>query len=217
MRVKWRARDTKVPVDFQFRPQLVRVAPRVFVLKGTMNAIGATEVHAGNRRGAVGAGGRLPRRDSPQRPGLHAAGHPVVLPVVAEPEPGHDHHAGRGLGDPAARSAAGLGRKIDMSQDKDMYSFTAPKYTVTLWFNPCDPNDCPINVQDRIGWLGEGMTDSDPSVIDTSGLIPGDVSAPIPGLKILKKTFTLTRDDILGKGRGPAAGRYRPSPCRMTV
>ena len=99
MRVKWRARDTKVPVDFQFHPQLVRVAPRVFVLKGTMNAIGATEVHAGDRRGAVGAGGRLPRRDSPERPGLHVAGHPVVLPVVAEPEPEHDDHAGRGLGE----------------------------------------------------------------------------------------------------------------------
>ena len=61
-----------------------------------------------------------------------------------------------------------------------MYSFTAPKYTVTVWFNPCNPNDCPINVQDRIGWLGEGMTDSDPSVIDTSGHHPRRHLGPHP-------------------------------------
>ena len=93
------------------------------------------------------------------------------------------------------------GRKIDMSQDPDMYSFTAPKYTVTVWFDPSNPNDCPINVQDRIGWLGQGMTDSDPSVIDASGLVPGDTAGiPIQGLKVLKKTWTLTRADILGQG-----------------
>ena len=207
MRVKWRARDTKVPVDFQFRPQLVRVAPRVFVLKGTMNAIGSQgfKLETGETQWVPADGCRVEIRINDQGYTL------PVIPSFSLSSLNLDPNRTI-MQDSASvthgQIGGGAGRKIDMSQDKDMYSFTAPKYTVTLWFNPCDPNDCPINVQDRIGWLGEGMTDSDPSVIDTSGLIPGDVSAPIPGLKILKKTFTLTRDDILGK----SAQTVWPSP-----
>ena len=49
------------------------------------------------------------------------------------------------------------GRKMDMSQDPDMYSFKAPRYTVYAYFMPNNPNDAPIQVQDRIGWMGEGL------------------------------------------------------------
>jgi len=89
-------------------------------------------------------------------------------------------------------------KKIDMSQDPDMYSFAAPKYTVTAWFNPSNPNDCPTEVQDRIGWLGQGMTDK--NYLDVSESVPGDTTQPIKGLRMIKKTFTLTRDDIIGTG-----------------
>ena len=81
-----------------------------------------------------------------------------------------------------------------------MYPFKAPRYKVMVWFCPNNPNDAPIQVQDRIGWLGEGMTDKKYLVVTNSTTpMPGEVT-PIPGLRILEKTYTLTRDDILGKG-----------------
>ena len=92
------------------------------------------------------------------------------------------------------------GRKIDMSQDPDMYSFKAPAYTITVFFMPNNPNDTPIQVQDRIGWKGEGITDPHYLVVsDGKTLLPSQIT-PIPGLRYLAKTYTLTRDDILGKG-----------------
>ena len=81
-----------------------------------------------------------------------------------------------------------------------MYSFKAPRYKVMVWFSPNNPNDAPIQVQDRIGWLGEGMTDKNYLVKgDGSVPLPGDVT-PIPNSHLLLKTYTLTRDDILGQG-----------------
>jgi hypothetical protein len=83
-----------------------------------------------------------------------------------------------------------------------MYGFTGDKYLVTFWFNPSYANDCPINVQDRIGWLGEAMVNNaNPKLLDSSGNVPATISGPVPGLKILKKTFILTRADILGTTR----------------
>ena len=93
------------------------------------------------------------------------------------------------------------GRKIDMSQDPDMYSFKAPRYTVTVWFSPNNPNDAPIQVQDRIGWLGEGMTDTHYLVRATAASRCPATSRPIPDSHLLLKTYTLSREDILGQGR----------------
>ncbi|MBV9849670.1 MAG: hypothetical protein JO250_08270 [Armatimonadetes bacterium] len=211
MRLKWRARDTKVPVDMQFHPQLVRVSPRIFVLKGTMHAIGnvATVEHLpnGQMRGFLETGQArwAPVDGCRVEIRLNDEGYKMpVLPSFSLSSL-HLNPTTTIMQDSASVINHGQiggknGRRIDMSQDRDIYSFTAPRYTVTVWFNPSDPYDCPLSVQDRIGWLGEGMTDSDPRVIDTSGLVPGDVSGRIPGLKILKKTFTLTKADIDGQG-----------------
>ncbi len=92
------------------------------------------------------------------------------------------------------------GRKFDMSQDPAMYSFTAPRYTVSVYFMSNNPNDAPIQVQDRIGWKGEGLGPQ-PYLVTSDGKtpLPGDVT-PILGLRYLLKTYTLTKDDITGKG-----------------
>ena len=200
MRLKWRARDTKVPVDMQFHPILKRIAPKEFVLQGTLHVIGAQKftLETGQAQWGPVDGCRVEIR-------LNDEGYKMpVLPSFSLTSLGLDPNVTI-MQDAASvlkdKIGGDRGKKINMSEDPNMYSFTAPKYTVTLWFNPCDPNDCPINVQDRIGWLGQGMTDSDPSVLDTSGIIPGDTSGTsIPGLRILKKTFTLTRADVLGQG-----------------
>jgi len=66
-----------------------------------------------------------------------------------------------------------------------------------VWFNPSNPNDSPPQVQDRIGWLGQGMTDK--NYLDTTGVVPGDTVKPVTGLRQIKKVFKLTREDIIGK------------------
>jgi hypothetical protein len=198
-RMKYRPIDTKTPVNLDFHPQLVRVAPKVFVLKGTINIIGATQfnMETGSRTFGPVDGARVEIiledkgyvRPIIQNYTLNSA----VDPSVTIMQDAVSVRGGKIGGDP--------GRKIDMSQDPEMYSFKAPVYTVTVWFMPNDPNDTPIEVQDRIGWLGEGITDPNYLVVSNSKtLLPADVT-PIPGLRYLAKTYTLTREDILGKGK----------------
>jgi tetratricopeptide (TPR) repeat protein len=207
-RMVWRARDTKVPVNMEFHPELVRVAPKIFVLKGTMHVIGniaKPKAIDGKQVGFLENGQAVwgPVDGCRVEIRLNDLGYKMpyipsfnLSSINLNPDVTIMQDSASVLKDYIGGTR---GRKIDMSQDPDIYSFTAPKYQVTLWFDPSDPNDCPINVQDRIGWLGQGMTDSDPSVIDISGLVPGDTGGiPIKGLKIFKKTFTLTRADILG-------------------
>ena len=49
---------------------------------------------------------------------------------------------------------------IDFTQkeDKDFYPFLAKKYKLTIWFVPAGTG-VPENIQDRIGWNGEAMSD----------------------------------------------------------
>jgi hypothetical protein len=199
MRQQWRARDTKVPEDVHFSAQLVRVAPKIFVVKGTMNVIGATQFTLETGQATWGpvdgcrvevrlqdAGYKMPDIKSFSLSSLNLDPSITIMQDAVSVRKGK------------------FERKMDMSQDPTMYSFTAPKYTVTLWFNPSNPNDCPPNAQDRIGWLGQGMTDA--HYLDTSGNVPGDTVSltpgkpQIPGLRQIKKVFTLTKEDILGQG-----------------
>ena len=99
MRMKWRARDTKVPEDMQFRPILVRVAPKVFVLKGTMHVIGAQKFTLETGQVQWGPVDGLPRGDPPPGCRLQDAQHHLVQPVHHQRQPRHDDHAGRGLRD----------------------------------------------------------------------------------------------------------------------
>ncbi len=194
-RLKYRPIDTAKPVNMNFHPELVRVAPKVFVVKGTLNAVGATKfiLETGERTFGPVDGCRVEIR-------LQDEGY--VPPTITN----------YGLNTSVDRSVTIMqdavsvrggkiggdqGRKIDMSKDPDIYSFTAPRYTVTAWFLPNNPNDCPIQVQDRIGWKGEGLGPQ-PGLMVSDGKtpLPGDVTA-IPGLRYLVKTWTLSRADIL--------------------
>ena len=197
-RMKYRPIDTKTPVNMDFQPQLVRVAPKVFVLKGKINVIGATKfiLETGERTFGPTDGARIEIRLQDKgyvRPVIQSYTlSSAVDPNVTIMQDAVSVRGGKIGGD--------LGRKIDMSQDPEMYSFKAPQYTLTVWYMPNNPNDSPIQVQDRIGWMGEGMTDPRYLVVcDGKAPMPGDV-APIPGLRYLAKTYTLSREDILGKG-----------------
>lgn len=48
-------------------------------------------------------------------------------------------------------------RKIDMSRDITMYPFTSDNYVVEFYYNP---RSAPDHIQDKFGFNGEGMTDS---------------------------------------------------------
>ena len=156
-RLKYRPIDDKVPTNLDFQPQLIRVAPKIFVLKGKINVIGATKfvLETGERTFGPVDGARIEIV-------LQDKGY--VRPIVTNytlssaVDPGvtimQDAVSVRG-----GKIGGEQGRKIDMSQDPEMYSFKAPAYTVTVFFMPNNPNDTPIQVQDRIGWKGEGITD----------------------------------------------------------
>ena len=198
-RLKYRPIDTKKPLNMQFQPQLVRIAPKEFVLKGTLKAIGATSfvLETGARTFGNVDGCRVEVRLQDEgyiRPNLGAYTlNSSVDPNVTIMQDAVSVRGGKIGGD--------QGRKIDMSQDPAMYSFKAPRYTVSVYFTPNNPNDCPIQVQDRIGWLGEGLGPQPYLAIsDGKTPLPGDATA-IPGLHYLLKTYMLTREDILGAGR----------------
>lgn len=197
-RLKYRPIDTKKPLNMQFQPQLVRVAPKEFVLKGALKAIGATKfkLETGERTFGNVDGCRVEIRLQDEGYHVPTLGtytlNSTVDPNVTIMQDAVSVRGGKIGGD--------QGRKIDMSKDPDMYSFKAPRYTVYVYFTPNNPNDCPIQVQDRIGWLGEGLGPQPYLVVsDGKTPLPGDVT-PIAGLHYLLKTYTLTRDDILGKG-----------------
>jgi len=197
-RLKYRPIDTAKPLNMQFAPQLVRVAPKVFVIKGTLKAVGATtfNLETGARTFGPFDGCRVEIRIQDASYHLPTIGtytlNSSVDPSVTILQDAISVRGGKIGGD--------QGHKLDMSQDPDMYSFKAPSYTVYAYFMPNNPNDSPIQVQDRIGWLGEGLG-AQPNLVISDGktLLPGDAT-PIAGLRYLVKTFTLSRDDVMGKG-----------------
>ena len=197
-RLKYRPIDTAKPLNMQFAPQLVRVAPKVFVIKGTLKAVGATtfNLETGARTFGPFDGCRVEIRIQDANYHLPTIGtytlSSSVDPSVTILQDAISVRGGKIGGD--------QGHKLDMSQDPDMYSFKAPSYTVYAYFMPNNPNDSPIQVQDRIGWLGEGLgAQSNLVISDGKTLLPGDAT-PIAGLRYLVKTFTLSRDDVMGKG-----------------
>jgi len=197
-RLKYRPIDTAKLVDMHFAPQLVRVAPKVFVLKGGLQAIGATKfsLETGQRTFGPVDGCRVEIRLQDEGYKMPVIGTYTLTssvdPSVTIMQDAVSVRGGKIGGD--------QGRKFDMSQDPAMYSFTAPRYTVSVYFMSNNPNDAPIQVQDRIGWKGEGLGPQ-PYLVTSDGKtpLPGDVT-PILGLRYLLKTYTLTKDDITGKG-----------------
>lgn len=193
LRAKWRPRDAKTPIDLKFSAQLVRVRPKVFRVQGTMNAIGSKGfvLETGQAQWVPTDGCRVEIR-------LEDQGYKMKPISSFSLSSLNLDNSVTIMQDAASERGGKFFKEIDMSQDPTMYSFTAPRYTVTLWFNPANPNDCPPQVQDRIGWHGEGMTDA--KYLDVTGVVPDDTTAPVRGLRQIKKTFTLTREDILGQG-----------------
>lgn len=73
-------------------------------------------------------------------------------------------------------------RKYDITKDAKQYPFKKDRYVLTVSFNPRTAGP---DIQDLVGWSGEGLTDR--RYLDTS----------VPGLRRIRKVIHLTRNDIL--------------------
>ncbi len=79
------------------------------------------------------------------------------------------------------------GRKIDMSKDPKMYSFSSDYYYLVFDFNPRGTSPF---IQDRFGWSGEGMTDKKYLWTDTS---------TDPPVRIIRKVYRISRAQVNGE------------------
>jgi hypothetical protein len=80
------------------------------------------------------------------------------------------------------------GRKIDMSKDPKMYSFSRPYYYLIFEFNPRGTSPF---IQDRIGWSGEGMTD--PKYL----WVQKATNPKEKDIRMLRKVYKLSRAQIM--------------------
>lgn len=78
-------------------------------------------------------------------------------------------------------------RRIDMSKDPKMYSFSRPYYIVRLTFNP--RRTFPY-LQDRFGWSGEGLIDKHYLYIN-----PYQPHKPV---QTIEKVFYISRAQVMG-------------------
>ncbi len=77
------------------------------------------------------------------------------------------------------------GRKIDMSKDPKMYSFSRKYYYLVFDF---DPRGTSPFIQDKFGWSGEGMTDKKYLWIDRSPKVEN---------RRIRKVFKISKDQIM--------------------
>lgn len=73
--------------------------------------------------------------------------------------------------------------KLNLSKDPEIYPLAKDKYKLIVWF---DPGDTSEDMQDRIGWRGEGITDK--RYLNTTIR---------PGFRLVRKEFILKKSDIM--------------------
>lgn len=161
--------DTKPPFDVGFSAQVTVVDPKLLRVEGTWNVL------------PVGTRIRVVLRD---------ANYPNTIPagmkwdqggVVLDPPKDLTY-----MQDQLFVKNQRFNRSIDMSRDPLMYPFTSEKYIVEFYYNP---RQAPAYIQDKFGWSGEGMTDS--NYLNT------DIRQ---GQRVVYTTMELTRDQILRRG-----------------
>jgi hypothetical protein len=81
------------------------------------------------------------------------------------------------------------GRKIDMSKDPKMYSFSRAAYYLVLDYNPRATSPF---LQDKFGWSGEGLTD--PKYLWIEKRHAPDQKE----IRMVRKVYKLTKEQIMG-------------------
>ena len=157
MRKKWRAVMTQPPLDAHFDATLSRVSPMYFVLTGNLQLQQSQKfiLETGAHQWVPADGNRVE---------IRLQDYDYHVPATKAFTLNYDVGKNTTIMQDSASVHNGTFRKsINMSTDasgsEPMYPFKADKYLVTVWTNPSYEADTPVPVGDRIGYLGEGITD----------------------------------------------------------
>lgn len=185
-------KDVYPPVDAKFNVTWKKLSPKVLLIEGTANLVPAEE-YKGLASEPYTLWYQTNETYPPKRRAKFKNGARVRI-LLSDLD--YDYFNMKGLDefnwevdknqtvmmDDTAIRDGKFSISIDMSEI-DKYPFTKDEYRLSVWVNP---QEAPIDVQDRIGWLGEGLTDK--NCLDTK---------TIPGVRIIRKDFILKRSDIL--------------------
>ncbi len=156
--------DTRNPVDLKFTAKIEVVQPKVLRISGNWGIPSA------------GARIRCVIRDKD-------------FDIPWEPAPSMDYELDKDktfMMDLLYTQSGKFDRRIDLSRNPTMYPFRSDTVVVEFFFGP---RNAPHHIQDKIGWNGEGMTDSRYYKFDEKR-----------GYNALFASFEMPRDMILRTG-----------------
>jgi len=171
--------DTKPPFNVGFSAQVVVEEPKVVRLQGSWNVL------------PVGTRVRVVIRD---------ADFPDAVPAGMKWDGRNEINldpskAQTFMMDQLFVKNRRFNRRADMSRDVTMYPFKAENYVVEFYYNP---RSAPAHIQDKFGFSGEGMTDTNHLNTEIR-----------PGQRVVFARLELTRDQIMRRGEW-AIGRKTP-------
>lgn len=188
MRQEWRKTSWKPVIDVQFNPVVKRIAPKVLMISGTVRILNRDDylkAWPGERPPFVADTLVMARRGwiDGARMDIQLADRGYKRPVLKSFNWQIDRNVTI-MVDSVRISDGSFKIKIDMSEDPNIYSFHADEYELVL---SLDPTTFPDYIQDRTGWIGEGITDK--NFLDTKTR---------PGIRMIRKVIELRREDIVG-------------------
>lgn len=163
--------DTKPPFDVGFSAKVTVLEPGVLKVEGTWNVL------------PVGSRLRLVLRDKDLNGAIPAGMDWDKLATDVNMDPPKDLTF---MQDQLFVKNRHFNRRVDMSKDPTMYPFSKDKYVVEFYYNP---RSAPPHIQDKFGYNGEGMTDSN--------FLRTDVR---PNQRVIYTSMELTQDQILRRG-----------------
>lgn len=164
--------DTKDPFDVGFSAKVTVTEPKVIVVEGTWNVL------------PVGTRVRVILRDANLPHTIPGSMDWDAMATSVQLDPPKDETY---MQDQLFVRNRRFNRRIDMSKDPTMYPFIGDKYIIEFYYNP---RSAPPHIQDKFGWNGEGMTDSNFLRTDTR---PDNE-------RVVYTTLELTRDQIMQTG-----------------
>jgi len=184
-------RDASKPLDAGFEVTWKKIAPKVFIIKGKLNLIRASEYkdlasepftrwYRDNEK--AGADAKRIWRDG-CRVRWMLCDYDYRLPEL-ETFSWKIDTTKTVVWDSVYVQGGGFSEKIDLSQEPEFYPFKSDRYRLVITVVP-QQSDTPDYVQDRIGWKGEALTDK--RYLDTKTQ---------PGFHLLRKEMVLSKKDV---------------------
>ncbi|MEA2553201.1 MAG: hypothetical protein QOJ65_1377 [Fimbriimonadaceae bacterium] len=165
--------DTKPPFNVGFSAKVTVLEPKVLLVEGTWNVL------------PVGTRVRVVLRDKDMKDAIPGGADWDKMATSVQLDPPRDLTF---MQDQLFVRNMHFSRRIDMSKDPTMYPFAKDNYIIEFYYNP---RSAPPHMQDKFGWNGEGMTDTNFLRTDVR---PG-------GQRIMYTSLDISRDQILQRGK----------------